>query len=129
MHDAGLSERGAARTAEIVRRVRAVMLAGARPFGYLAFVLAVAALSAAARLLGEEHELGFFAGRLSDMIRRYPEVTRRGVQMAWLSWCVLLVVALSPVDPIPSRWDEVLLVALGLGVLWRRTVGDRRVEH
>jgi hypothetical protein len=94
-----------------------------RPFGYLAFVLALAALSAAAQLLGEEHELGFFAGRLGGMIGRYPEVTRRGVQMAWVSWSLLLVLALSPVDPIASRWDEVLLVAFAAGVLWRRTVG------
>jgi hypothetical protein len=100
-----------------------------RPFGYLAFVLAVAALSVSAKLLGEEHELGFFAARLSGMIRRYPEVTRRGVQMAWLSWCALLALAVSPIDPIPSRWDEVLLAALGLGVLWRRTVGGHRVER
>jgi hypothetical protein len=129
MQDAGVSERAAARRAAIGRRLRGGMLACTRPFGYLAFVLAVAALSAAARLLGDEHELGFFAGRLSEMIHRYPEVTRRGVQVAWLTWSVLLALALSPVDPIPSRWDEVLLVALGLGVLWRRTVGDRRVER
>jgi hypothetical protein len=114
---------------EIVRHLRSGVLACTRPFGYLAFVLAVAGLSAAAKLLGEEHELGFFAARLSGMINRYPEVTRRGVQMAWLAWCALLVLALSPVDPIPSRWDEVLLVAMGLGVLWRRTVAGRRVEH
>jgi hypothetical protein len=119
----------AARRAGIARGIRTGVLACTRPFGYLAFVLSVAGLSAAAKLLGDEHELGFFAGRLSGMIRRYPEVTRRGVQMAWLAWCALLAVALSPLDPIPSRWDEVLLVALGLGVLWRRSAGDRRVEH
>jgi hypothetical protein len=108
-------------------RVRRLVLAGTRPFGYLAFVLALAALSGAAKLLGEEHELGFFAGRLNEMIRRYPEVTRRGVQVAWLSWFLLLVLALSPVDPITTRWDEVLLVAFAFGVLWRRTVGGHRV--
>ena len=96
-----------------------------RPFGYLAFVLALVALSLAARLLGEEHELGFFAGRLNRMIWRYPEVTRRGVQMAWLIWIVLLALAVSPADPITSRWDEVLLAALGAGVLWRQTIGGR----
>lgn len=111
--------------AALARRGRSFLLACARPFGYLAFVIALAALSTSAKLLGDEQELGFFAGRLNEMIRRYPEVTRRGVQMAWLSWFVLLVLALSPLDPIASRWDEVLLVAFALGVLWRRTVGAR----
>lgn len=110
------------REAEVVvaRRARSLLLACTQPFGYLAFVLALAALSASAKLLGEEQELGFFAGRLNHTIRRYPEVTRRGVQMAWLSWFVLLALALSPIDPIASRWDEVLLVAVAVGVLWRR---------
>ena len=111
----------------LIRRVRGVVFACSRPFGYLFFVLALAALSASAKLLGEEHELGFFAGRLNAMIRRYPEVTRRGVQMAWLSWLLLVALALSPIDPIASRWDEALLVAVALGVLWRRIVGARRV--
>lgn len=97
------------------------------PLGYLAFVLALGALSVAAKLLGDSHELGFFAGRVSHMIWRYPEVTRRGVQMAWLAWAVLIVVALSPVSP--TRWDEVVLAALALGVLWRRYVGVRRVAR
>jgi hypothetical protein len=109
----------------LARHVRAVYFACTRPFGYLAFVVALAALSATAKLLGDEQELGFFAGRLNETIRRYPEVTRRGVQMAWLSWCLLLALALSPIDPIASRWDEVLLVAFAVGVLWRRTVGAR----
>jgi hypothetical protein len=39
-----------------------------RPFGYLAFVVALLALSGAARLLGETHELGFFAGRLARTV-------------------------------------------------------------
>ena len=106
---------------------RAVCLACLRPFGYLAFVLALGALSTAAKLLGEEHELGYFAGRLNAMIWRYPEVTRRGVQMAWLVWIVLFALALSPLDPITSRWDEVLLAALALGVLWRHAIAPRRV--
>jgi hypothetical protein len=129
MRDVCVSQRRAARRADIIRGARRGALTCTRPFGYLAFVLAVAGLSAAAKLLGEEHELGFFAGRLSGMIRRYPEVTHRGVQMAWLCWCALLALALSPLDPIPSRWDEALLLVLGLGLLWRRSAGDRRAER
>jgi hypothetical protein len=105
------------------RRTRSVVRACLRPFGYLFFVLSVAALSASATLLGDEHELGFFAGRLGGAIGRYPEVTRKGVQMAWLAWLGLFLVAVSPIDPITSRWDEVLLAALAAGVLWRRTYG------
>ena len=96
-----------------------------RPFGYLLFVVALSALSGAARLLGTDHELGFFAGRLGDAIRRYPEITRPGVQVAWVCWLVLLGIALSPVDPITSRWDEVALVLLAAVVLWRRTLAVR----
>ena len=113
----------------LTHRIGVFCRASVRPFGYLAFVLALAALSASAKLLGEEQELGFFAGRLNEMIWRYPEVTRRGVQMAWLAWVVLLALALSPIDPIATRWDEVLLGALALGVLWRRTVGARPVAR
>jgi hypothetical protein len=96
-----------------------------RPLGYLAFVVALAALSAAARLLGERDELGFFSTRLSTLLWSYPEVTRRGVQAAWLLWAILFAIALSPVDPIPSWWDEVALAALALGVAWRRVVAVR----
>ena len=110
----------------LTHRVRSAVLACTRPFGYLAFVLALTALSASAKLLGDEHELGYFAGRLSETIRRYPEVTHRGVQMAWLSWFLLFALALSPVDPIASHWDEVVLAAFALAVLWRRTGGGRR---
>jgi hypothetical protein len=92
----------------------------ARPFGYLAFVLALAALSGAARVLGDADELGFFAGRLARMLWRYPEVTRPGVRMAWLVWAVLFGIALSPVDPIATPWDEVALGAVAVIVLWRR---------
>ena len=113
--------------ARIVAGLRVLLVACARPFGYLAFVAALAALSAAATLLGEGHELGFFAGRLNDTIWRYEEVTRRGVQMAWLAWAALLAVAISSLDPIASRWDEVLLLALAVGVLWRRILGGSRV--
>lgn len=97
-----------------------------RPFGYLAFVVALLALSGAARLLGETHELGFFAGRLARTVWRYPEVTRRGVQMAWLVWAVLCGVALSPIDPLATLWDEVALGAAALVVLWRRLFGGPR---
>jgi hypothetical protein len=111
----------------LARHARALSLACTRPFGYLAFVVALGALSAAARLIGDEHELGFFAGRLNRTIWRYPEVTRRGVQMAWLAWIVLFGFAASPLDPIASRWDEALLGALAVGVAWRQSLGGRRV--
>ena len=100
-----------------------------RPFGYLAFVIALAALSTAAWLLGERDELGFFSGRLSRMLRRYPEVTRQGVATAWLVWAALFALAVSPFDPIASRWDEVVLGASALGVLWHRIHAGSRAEH
>jgi hypothetical protein len=100
-----------------------------RPIGYLAFVLALASLSIAAKVLGEQDELGFFTGRLADMLWRYPEVTRKGVQMAWLVWALAFVVALSPFDPLSTPWDEVVLGGAAMIVLWRRTVGGRRAEH
>jgi hypothetical protein len=106
----------------MVRVARLVAL----PFGYLVFVVAIAALSTSAWLLGDRHELGFFSGRLAEAVWRYPEVTRRGVQMAWLAWTVLLVLALSPIDPLATRWDEFVLVALGLAAAWRRLFGDPR---
>ncbi len=111
-------------TTEVFRRVRRFFRACIQPFGYLAFVLALAVLSASAALLGNEHELGFFSGRLSETIRRYPEVTRRGVQMAWLTWAVLFILAVSPLSP--THWDEVGLGILALAVLWRRTARSRR---
>ena len=100
-----------------------------RPFGYLAFVLALASLSAAAKLLGDKDELGFFTGRLAAMLWRYPEVTRKGVQIAWVVWALAFVVALSPLDPLSTPWDEVVLGAAAMAVLWRRTVGGRRAER
>jgi hypothetical protein len=93
------------------------------------FVVALAALSGAGRLLGERDDLGFFSGRLASMLWRYPEVTRPGVQMAWLTWGVLFGVALSPIDPIASRWDEVVLAALALVVLRHRFLGGKRAGH
>jgi hypothetical protein len=97
-----------------------------RPLGYLAFVLALASLSAAAKLLGDEHELGFFSDRLAAMLWRYPEVTRRGVQTAWVVWAVAFLIALPPLDPLSTPWDEVVLGAAAMAVLWRRTFVGRR---
>jgi hypothetical protein len=97
-----------------------------RPFGYLAFVLALASLSAAAKLLGDKDELGFFTDRLAAMLWRYPEVTRRGVQIAWVVWAVAFLIALPPLDPLSTPWDEVVLGAVAMGVLWRRTFVARR---
>src|SRR4029077_4511016 len=101
----------------------------ARPFGYLAFIVALVALSGTAWLLGDRHELGFFAGRLSGAMWRYPEVTRRGVQMAWLTWALLFAIALSPADPLTTRWDEVVLGVLALLAVWHSLFGDRRAER
>lgn len=100
-----------------------------RPFGYLAFVLALAALSSAGWLLGDRDELGFFSSRLARMLWRYPEVTRPGVKVAWLVWVVLFALAVSPLDPVTSRWDEVALAVAALVVVWRRLFGERRVER
>jgi len=111
---------------ELVERVVRFI---ALPFGYLVFVVAIAALSVTAWLLGDRHELGFFSRRLSEAVWRYPEVTRRGVQIAWVAWAALLVIASTPIDPFATRWDEVALVALGLIAVWRRLFGDSRVER
>jgi hypothetical protein len=100
-----------------------------RPFGYLAFVLALASLSVAAKLLGDKDELGFFTDRLAAMLWRYPEVTRRGVQIAWVVWAVAFLIALPPLDPLSTPWDEVVLGAVAMGVLWRRTFVARRAER
>jgi hypothetical protein len=93
------------------------------------FAVSLLVLSAAAKVLGDEHDLGFFSNRLSQTLWRYPEVTRRGVQMAWLAWAVLFTVALSPLDPLATPWDEVALGALALAVVWHRLVGGRRAGH
>jgi len=100
-----------------------------RPFGYLAFLVAVTALRVASVFLGERDELGFFARRLAERVWRYPEVTRRSVQTGWVLWAMVLAVAVSPLDPLVTVWDEVALVAVGLGVLWHRLLGGRRAER
>jgi hypothetical protein len=97
-----------------------------RPLGYLAFVCALFALSAAERLLGETHELGYFCGRLSRAVWRQPEITRRGVHMAWILWAIMFAVAASPIDPLATWWDAVALAGLGASVFWRRLVDSRR---
>jgi hypothetical protein len=101
----------------------------ARPIGYLSFVLALAALSTAAKLLGDHDELGYFTDRLARMLWRYPEVTRRGVQIAWSVWALAFVVALPPLDPLSTPWDEAVLGAAAMIVLWRRLAGAHRAER
>jgi hypothetical protein len=111
--------------AVVVRFIRLLL----RPVGYLMFVVALAALSVAAKVLGDRDELGFFSGRLAAMLWRYPEVTRPGIQMAWLAWAILLAVAISPLDPIASSWDEVALLAVAAVVIWYRLFGGHRAGH
>jgi hypothetical protein len=98
----------------------------ARPLGHLAFVVALLALSGAAKLLGEGNQLGVICRRLSDSMWAHPDVTRPGIRIAWIVWAVLLAVALSPLDPLASRWDAVALVALGLAAVWRRLFASGR---
>lgn len=97
--------------------------------GYLLFVIALTALSGAAKLLGNQDELGFFSEKLSAMLWRYPEVTRPGVQMAWITWAVLFGIAISPADPISTSWDEVVLGALAVIVLVYRFFAGQRAER
>ena|SRR5437764_255729 len=97
-----------------------------RPFGYLAFVVALGALSSAAWLLGERHELGYFSGRLARMMWAYPELTRRGIQTAWAVWLAGFLVAVSPIDPLSSPLDEIVLAALALIAVWHRLADGRR---
>lgn len=98
-----------------------------RPLGYLAFAFAIAAMIGSARLLGERHELGYFAARLSDTLRRYPEVSRRGAQTAWAGWALLFLVAISPLDPLATDWDEIGLAIVAMlvaaGSLYARRDG------
>lgn len=115
--------------APMLRRVEDWLRILVRPLGYLAFVIALLALSAAARLLGEKHELGFFSERLARTVWRYPEVTRRGVQMAWILWAVLFGFTLSPLDPFATRWDEAVLAAVGGVALWHHFGGGSRADR
>jgi len=112
-----------------MRGALAILRLGLRPLGYLAFVLALASLSLAAKALGERDELGFFTDRLARTLWRYPEVTRRGVQVAWLVWAIAFAIAISPFDPLSTPWDEVALAAVAMAVLWRRFVGGHRAER
>jgi hypothetical protein len=100
-----------------------------RPVGYLMFVVALGALSGAAKLLGEKDELGFFSGRLASMLWGYPEVTRPGVRAAWLTWAALFAVAVSPLDPIASSWDEVALAGVAAVALCYRFFGGSQAER
>jgi hypothetical protein len=113
----------------MVSGASSILRAILRPFGYLAFVLALASLSFAAKALGDRDELGYFTDRLARTIWRYPEVTRRGVQIAWVVWALAFLVALPPLDPLATPWDEAVLGAAALIVLWRRTVGGHRAER
>ena len=106
-----------------------ILRCAVRPIGYLAFVLGLAALSTAAKVLGDRDELGYFTDRLARMLWRYPEVTRRGVQMAWCVWALAFLIALPPLDPLSTPWDEAVLGAAALAVLWRRSVGAHRVDR
>jgi hypothetical protein len=101
----------------------------ARPLGYLTFVCALFALSATSRLLGETHELGYFSGRLSRAIWRYPEITRRGVQMAWAVWAMLFCLAASPFDPLATWWDAIGLATLAMAVRWRGLFDESRRQR
>jgi hypothetical protein len=98
----------------------------ARPLGHLTFVVALLALSGAAKLLGEGNQLGLICRRLSDSMWAHPDVTRPGIRIAWLVWVMLLAFAVSPLDPHVSRWDAVVLLALGLAAVWRRLFASRR---
>ena len=100
-----------------------------RPVGYLLFVVALGALSGAAKVLGEKDELGFFSGRLASMLWAYPEVTRPGVRAAWVTWAALFAIAVSPLDPITSSWDEVALGAVAAVALWYRFFGGSQAER
>jgi len=113
----------------MMRGASSVLRTILRPVGYLAFVIALAALSIAAKALGDRDELGYFTDRLARTIWRYPEVTRRGVKAAWVVWALAFLVALPPLDPLATPWDEAVLGGAALIVLWRRTVGGHRAER
>ncbi len=97
-----------------------------RPLGHLVFVIALLALTGAAKLLGEKNQLGVICDRLAQALWRYPDVTRPGIRVAWMLWAVWLAIAVSPLHPLPTRWDAVVLAAVGLSALWRRFFAARR---
>ena len=121
----GVFARSMAGSVQHMRLVRTVL----RPVGYLLFVTALAALSTAARMLGERDELGFFSSRLASTLWRYPEVTRPGVRAAWLTWALLFAVAVSPLDPIASSWDEVALGGVACVALWHHFFGGKQAAR
>ena len=49
--------------------------------------------------------------------------------MAWLASATLFVIAVSPIDPIASSWDEVVLGALALLVVWHWFAVGQRAER
>ena len=100
-----------------------------RPLGNLAFVCAVSALSIASRLLGDRDELGYFSGRLSQAIWRYPAITRRGVQTAWAAWALMFGVSASPLDPLATWWDAAALASVAAAVRWRALFDQTRPRH
>jgi hypothetical protein len=106
--------------------VRFVARSLLRPLGYLMFVVSLGALSGAARVLGEKDELGFFSGRLASMLWAYPEVTRSGIRAAWLTWAALFAVAVSPLDPIASSWDEIALGGVAAVAVWHHFFGGNQ---
>src|SRR6202042_1039925 len=97
-----------------------------RPIGHLVFVIALLALTGAAKLLGEKNQLGIVCGRLAQAIWRYPDGTRPGFRGAWLLSALLLVIPGSPLRPLAARWDAVPLGAVGLSALWHRFFSARR---
>jgi hypothetical protein len=98
-----------------------------RPVGYVTFMGALLAFWLTAWLLGEDDDLGVFSERFTRMVWHYPEVTRRAVEAAWLTWAVLFAIALSPFSPVRGWWDEVALATVGLFALWRQRLYGRGV--
>jgi hypothetical protein len=115
--------------ARLLRGMRVALYTCTRPLGYFVFVLALAALSASARLLGRQTRIGLFAASLARISWRYPEVARRGGQVAWFAWLVLFALAVSSLDPIHSHWDEVVLAVFALGGAWLQAAIARRANR
>ena len=120
------------------RGLRALGLACARPFGYVALVVALAALSVASKLPGREQDVDSLASRLRVMVasargRRgracWAKLVHRCAQFAAVVWMALFMISISPLDPIAGRLDGILLLALGAIALWRRASARRRLER